>query len=145
MERKNYLVGKLSAKENSYIKRIVVNRVNRYLRDNYYDLKNNNISLYDNSIYEIDDELLLDKMEDKICTESAKEIEDVIIKNERLYNIVKALPKNERAVLFLMFNEQKNINDIAKIMNLSRWTVRRIKDSAFNHIINKLLGRNENV
>ena len=56
-----------------------------------------------------------------------------------LYNIVKALTFKEKEVLFYLYKEEKNINEISKIMNLDRKTIRTIRNKAQAKIVEKLV------
>lgn len=54
--------------------------------------------------------------------------------NPDLYNVIKALPIEERDVLFYLFQEKSNISKIAEKENKNRRTIRKYRDNAFNKI-----------
>ena len=68
-----------------------------------------------------------------------------VISNEKLHNIVKALSLNEKMVLFSLYKQNKNVNQIAKEMKMDRTTIWRIKSRALDKIMKKMLGGNKNV
>ena len=90
---------KLSKKEKSYLRQIVINTRNEYLRKNKY-------IFIESEIDDVDEKLLISienveinfeiKSERDIC---APEIEKVF-KDENMFNIVKALTLREKLVLF---------------------------------------------
>jgi len=144
MERKDYLIEKLTKEENKYIKTLVTNVKRKYIRNNYAYLNNSNIDLYDCVNLEGDSvlETVINKCEEEI--KSAIEFEKIIC-DEKLYKIVKALSLREKMVLFSLYKENKSINQIAVEMKLERTTVWRIKNKALDRIMKKMLGGNKNV
>ena len=144
MERKNYLIEKLSNEEKSYLKEIAINARKRYIRENYNYINNKNVNLYDCTNVEADSvlDMVLNKCEKEI--ESAIEFEK-IISDEKLYHIVKVLSLEEKMVLFSLYKENKDIKQIASEMNLERTTIWRIKSKALSEIMDKLLGGRKNV
>ena len=144
MEKKDYLVEELSKEEKLYLKILIVNARKKYIRDNYNDLNSNNIDLYNciNLTGESVLDVVINRCENDI--RSAFEFEK-IISNEKLYNIVKALSLKEKMVLFLLYKENKTVNQIALEMKIERTTVWRIKARAIDKIMRKLLGGSENV
>ena len=57
---------------------------------------------------------------------------------------MKALPKEEKEVLFYLFQEQKNVTEIAKKENKSRKTIAKYRDLAFLQIKNNYKKGNDN-
>lgn len=144
MERKNYLLEKLSNEEKLYLKKVVINIRRKYIRDNYEHLNNCNLELYENEL--TDETTVLEtvilRCEDAI--RNAIEFEKVI-SDPKLYNIVKALSLKEKMVLFALYKENKTINQIALEMKIDRTTAWRIKSKALDKIMKYIIGGNENV
>lgn len=144
MKRKNYLCEELSKEEKRYLTIVVMNTRRKYIRDNYNYINNTNIDLYDCVKVEAQSVLedVINKCEEQV--KSAMKFEK-IISNEKLYNIVKALSLNEKMVLFSLYKENKNVNQIAKEMKMNRTTIWRIKSRALDKIMKKILGGKKNV
>lgn len=139
MERKDYLVETLSKEEKTYLKTLTVNVRRKYIRDNYENLNNNNINLYDCINLEGESvlEIVINKCENEI--KSAIEFEK-IMSNKKLYDLVKTLSLREKIVLFSLYKENKSINQIALEMKIERTTAWRIKSKALEKIAKGLLG-----
>ena len=139
MERKDYLVETLSKEEKTYLKTLTVNVRRKYIRDNYENLNNNNINLYDCINLEGESvlEIVINKCENEI--KSAIEFEK-IMSNKKLYDLVKTLSLREKIVLFFFYKENKSINQIALEMKIERTTAWRIKSKALEKIAKGLLG-----
>lgn len=138
MERKNYLVEELSQAEKVYLKRIVMTARNKYIEKNY-DYINNTNMLIEESIVDREDSVLdavLQKCQEEVV--SAIEFEKTL-SNPILYNVVKALSLREKEVLFYLYKKGKTINEITKIMNLDRKTVRKIRNIAQDKIAKKII------
>lgn len=138
MERKNYLVEELSQAEKVYLKRIVMTARNKYIERNY-DYINNTNMLIEESIADREDSVLdavLQKCQEEVV--SAIEFEKTL-SNPILYNVVKALSLREKEVLFYLYKKGKTINEITKIMNLDRKTVRKIRNIAQDKIAKKII------
>lgn len=138
MERKNYLVEELSQAEKSYLKRIVMTARNKYIERNY-DYINNTNMLIEECIVDMEDSVLdavLQKCQEEVV--SAVELEKTL-SNPILYNVVKALSLREKEVLFYLYKKGKKINEITKIMNLDRKTVRKIRNIAQDKIAKKII------
>ena len=138
MERKNYLVEELSQAEKSYLKRIVMTARNKYIERNY-DYINNTNMLIEESVADREDSVLdavLQKCQEEVV--SAVEFEKTL-SNPILYNVVKALSLREKEVLFYLYKKGKTINEITKIMNLDRKTVRKIRNIAQDKIAKKII------
>jgi len=138
MKRKNYLVEELSQAEKSYLKRIVMTARNKYIERNY-DYINNTNMLIEECIVDREDSVLdavLQKCQEEVV--SAVEFEKTL-SNPILYNVVKALSLREKEVLFYLYKKGKTINEITKIMNLDRKTVRKIRNIAQDKIAKKII------
>lgn len=144
MKRKDYLLEELSKEEKNYLKVIVQNRRKRYIRDNYNYLNANHLNILDCINIESGSvlDVILNKCEDEI--KSAVEFEK-IVSDKKLYNIVKALSLKEKTMLFLLYKENKSINQISSTMNISRETVWRMRNRIVDKIIKELLGGKRNV
>lgn len=142
--KKNYLVAKLTSDENLYLKKVVINRRNRYIRDNYNNIYSTCSNL--SEIKTVEDYSVLDVIIEKCENEinSAVEFEKVM-SDDKLYNIVKALSLKEKIVLFSLYKENKSINKTAEDMKISRETVWRIKNRALDKIARNILGGGKNV
>ena len=144
MERKNYLVEELSNEEKAYLKSIIENTRKKYLRDNYSYITNNIVSICElipeeKSVLDT----VLSKCEESI--KSAVEFEKIISDNN-MYKCIKALSLKEKMVLFSLYKEDKNINQIANEMNLSRKAIWSIKNKVLDKIMNSIIrGENKDV
>ena len=139
MERKDYLLEKLSNEEKLYLKKLIINVRRKYIRTNYkfinskcIDYSELNIedseSIFDTLIYKLDKEL-----------NSAMEFEK-LISNEKLYKIIRALSLKEKMMLFYLYKEEKDIYEVAKIMNISLATAYRLKNQALDFLMRKFIG-----
>lgn len=144
MERKNYLVEKLSKKEKTYLEKIVTSARNMYYRKNC-DYITNETSELNEEIGESED-LIFDAVFEKCQKElkSAEKFQETL-QNSILYKYVKALSLRERTVLFYLFWEKKKINEIASIMGVNRKTVGRIRDRGIEKLAKNMIGGNDNV
>ena len=144
MERKNYLVELLSKEEKSYLRKIIINTRKKYIRDNYNYINNTNVQLYNCANVEAESVLdeVLNKCEKEI--KSAMEFEKVM-SDKKLYNVVKALSFEEKMVLFLLYKENKTMNQIALEMKKDRTSIWRIRNKALNKIVRSLIGGEKNV
>ena len=142
-----YTVYKLSKKEKSYLRQIVINTRNKYFRKNKYIFIENNIEAADEKFLisienvEINFEI---KSERDIC---APEIEKVF-KDENMFNIVKALTLREKLVLFSYYFENKTDAATGKALNINGDTARKIRIRAIEKIkkeYRKMKEGNENV
>ena len=141
MERKDYLVEKLSKEEKKYLKLLVINVRKKYIRDNYENLNNRNVDLYD--CINLEGESVLEAVINKCENEIKSAIEfETIMSNEKLYNLVKTLSLREKIVLFSLYKEHKSINQIALEMGIERTTAWRIKAKALDKIAKGLLTKN---
>jgi len=138
MERKNYLVEKLSQEEKIYLKKIIMTARNKYIEKNY-DYINNTNMLIEESIVDKEDSVLdvvWQKCQEEV--ESAMEFEKAL-SSPILYNVVKALSLREKEVLFYLYKKGKTMVEITKIMNISISTVTRLRDKAQGKIVEKIL------
>lgn len=128
-DEKNYLVDKLSKEENAYLKRIVLTARNKYIEKNYNYINNKNTNYYDENL--IIEDMVLDNVLEK-CLKEAKSVQEFekALSNSEISIYSKGLDKREKMVLFYLYWENKTINEIAKIMNIYRGTVRKIRDKA---------------
>ena len=137
MERKDYLNEELSKEEKLYLKRIVMTAKNKYIKKNEKYI-NKSISLDDAILFR--EETILDVVLQRCQNELASAVEfEKSFSDTNLYNIVKALTFREKEVLFYLYKEEKNINEISKIMNLDRKTIRTIRNKAQAKIVEKLV------
>lgn len=138
MEKKDYLVEKLSKEEKLYLKRIVMTARNKYIERNYNYINNTNVSTKD--VFSIMEDSILDTVLEK-CQEDINSVIEFekTLSNPILYNIVKALSLREKEVLFYLYKKQKTINEISKIMKIDRITVWRIRNRAQKKIAEKLV------
>lgn len=144
MERKNYLVEELSQDEKAYLKRTIINERKRYIRDNYNYINSKNVNIYDLINVEAESvlEAVINKFEEEV--KSAVEFEKVI-SSDRLYYGIKALSLREKIVLFSLYKEHKEINQIAKEINIGRTTAWRIKNTALDKLMQYLIGGKQDV
>lgn len=138
MERKDYLLEKLSKEEKLYLKRIVMTARNKYIEKNYEHINNTDMFIGDFDLIEEESvlDIVLQKCQDEV--DSALEFEKTL-SNPNLYNIVKTLSLREKEVLFYLYKKQKTINEISKIMKIDRTTIWRIRNKAQKKIVEKLV------
>jgi len=138
MNRKDYLKEILTNEERAYLSVVIINEKRKYIRDNYK--KNNEKMINIESIYDISDDSILENIvsqcEEKII--SAYEFEKIISDN-KLYNIVKKLDSKEKTLLFLLYKENKSVNQIALEMKINRSTVFRMKNRVLDKIMKTFL------
>ena len=139
MERKDYLKQELSKEEKIYLKTLIVNVRNRYIRKNYKFINNMFVEYSEMKI--TDSKSLLDTILYKFERElkSASEFEKIIYNNDKLYKIVGALSEKEKTMLFYLYYKEKEIKEVSKIMNISLATAYRRKEQLLNKIIKRLL------
>ena len=139
MERKDYLKQGLSKEEKIYLKTLIINVRNRYIRKNYKFINNMFVEYSEMKI--TDSESLLDTILYKFERElkSASEFEKIIYNNDKLYKIVGALSEKEKTMLFYLYYEEKEIKEVSKIMNISLATAYRRKEQLLNKIMKRLL------
>lgn len=139
MERKDYLKQGLSKEEKIYLKTLIINVRNRYIRKNYKFINNMFVEYSEMKI--TDSKSLLDTILYKFERElkSASEFEKIIYNNDKLYKIVGALSEKEKTMLFYLYYEEKEIKEVSKIMNISLATAYRRKEQLLNKIIKRLL------
>ncbi len=140
MERKDYLLEKLSNEEKLYLKKLIINVRRKYIRTNYKFINSKYIDYSELNVE--DSESLLDTILYKFERElkSASEFEKIIYNNDKLYKIVRALSLKEKTMLFYLYYENISIEQIPKIMNISRATAYRMRESILDKIMKKMLG-----
>ena len=136
--------GSCSKEEKAYLSKIITNERRKYIRNNYNYINNSNLQLYEIAEVEAESvlEIVINKCEEEI--NSALEFEK-IISNSKLYEAVKSLSLKEKMVLFSLYKEEKQINQIAIEMNTDRTTIFRIKNRALDKIMHYFIGGKENV
>lgn len=139
MERKDYLVEKLSNEEKAYLKKIILSARKKYIRDNYDYV--NSISMDLSGLESVEAESVLDTVVLKCEKEikSAVEFEN-LISNNKMYEVIKALSLREKMMLFSLYKEDKPINQVADEMKISRITAWRIKSEALDKVMKAILG-----
>ena len=139
MERKDYLKQGLSKEEKIYLKTLIINVRNRYIRKNYKFINNMFVEYSEMKI--TDSKSLLDTILYKFERElkSASEFEKIIYNNDKLYKIVGALSEKEKTMLFYLYYKEKEIKEVSKIMNISLATAYRRKEQLLNKIMKRLL------
>lgn len=137
MERKDYLLEKLSNEEKLYLKKLIINVRRKYIRTNYKFINSKYIDYSELNVE--DSESLLDTILYKFERElkSASEFEKIIYNNDKLYKIVRALSLKEKTMLFYLYYENISIEQIPKIMNISRATAYRMRESILDKIMKK--------
>lgn len=144
MERKNYLTEKLSKEEISYIRRIIINKRNKFIRDNYVEINGLNSDIFE--LVNVGEDSVLEAVIEKCQNEIKSAVEfEKVISNPILFNVVRALSLDEKMMLFLLFSEKKQIQEIAKIKNKSRSAIWRETRKLFRKILKELVGGNEDV
>lgn len=139
--KRDYLTEKLTREENAYLKKVVVNARNKYIRDNYDFLQIKSINIDDTLV--IDESSVLDVVIEKCEKEIKSAVEfEKMISNVKLYNAVKALSFKEKMVLFSLYSQNKNINQIAREMGIARETVWRLKNRTLDKLMKYILGGN---
>lgn len=130
--RKDYTKVSLTMYEKKYLECIIINTKNMYLRKNRELIDNPAISLNEDVIFS--EENSFEKVEIEEQNNVKKEEFEKTFTNPDLYNVIKALPIEERDVLFYLFQEKSNISKIAEKENKNRRTIRKYRDNAFNKI-----------
>lgn len=139
--RKDYTKESLSMYEKKYLECIVISTKNMYLRKNKEIIDNLTISL--NEDIKVEEESYFEEIEIKEQKNIKKDAFEKLLSNPELYKLVKALPKEEKEVLFYLFQEQKNVTEIAKQENKNRKTIAKYRDLAFLQIKNNYKKRND--
>ena len=143
-DKRDYLIEKLTREENIYLKKVVINVRNKYIRDNYDYLQNKSINIDDTLL--VDDASVLDMVINKCEEEIKSAVEfEKIISNRKLYNSAKVLSFKEKMVLFSLYSQNKSVNQISKEMGIARETVWRIRNRILDKLMKSILGGNENV
>lgn len=124
----------LNKKEKAYLKKIVINTRNKYLKKNKYkkiteielELLDNNEIVVDNSL-EINLEIKLDNKVMPFFIEN-------IFTEKKIMKIVKTLSLREKLVLFLYYFDNKTDKSIGNVLNINERTVRTIRVRTLNKI-----------
>ena len=134
MERKNYLVENLSNEEKKYLKTLIVNVRRKYIRDNYSFINNKNLGYGELDIE--DSTSLFDTLLCKFEKELKSAIEfEKLISNEKLYKIIRALSLKEKMIFFYLYKENKKIEEVALLINVSRATAFRMRQKLLDKIL----------
>lgn len=138
MKGKDYLKEELSKEEKVYLKKIVrtarYNFIEKLNRDgNEYTVELNEKIIFDK------ESIVTDVLENCINElESAISFEETL-SNPLLYKYVKQLSLREKKIIFYLFWQNKQINEVAEIMKINRKTVRENRDKALAKIGEKLI------
>ncbi len=134
MERKYYLVENLSNEEKKYLKTLILNVRRKYIRDNYSFINNKNLGYGE---LDIEDSIsLFDTLLCKFEKELKSAIEfEKLISNEKLYKIIRALSLKEKMMLFYLYKENKKIEEVALLINVSRATAFRMRQKLLDKIL----------
>lgn len=134
MERKYYLVENLSNEEKKYLKTLILNVRRKYIRDNYSFINNKNLGYGELDIE--DSTSLFDTLLCKFEKELKSAIEfEKLISNEKLYKIIRALSLKEKMMLFYLYKENKKIEEVALLINVSRATAFRMRQKLLDKIL----------
>lgn len=138
MKGKDYLKEELSKEEKVYLKKIV--RTARYNFVEKLSRDSNEYTVPLNEKIAIDkDSIVNDVLENCLRElESAINFEETL-SNPLLYKYVKQLSLREKKIIFYLFWQNKQINEVADIMNINRKTVRENRDRALAKIGEKLI------
>lgn len=138
MKRKNYLKEDLSKEEKVYLKKII--KTGRY---NFIEKFNRDIN---ETTITLDEKIIMDRgsIIDDVLEKCLKELESAIsfeetLSNPLLYKYVKQLSVKEKKIIFYLFWQNKQVNEVAEIMNINRKTVRENRDRALAKIGEKLI------
>lgn len=150
---KNYLKEKLSNDEKAYIYGIIHKSALKYIRK-VYKIKNNEENIEDittineYNYYQYNNEEILEKI---LETKILKDISDLkpytkyekekivemlngIASKTELSIYIKPLTFNEKLVVFLLYLENYQVNEVAILLNISRMTIWRMDKSIKNKI-----------
>ena len=138
MTRKNYLKEELSKEEKVYLKRIIMTKRSDYIEKQCKDVNEQTVVLNEKIVAD-KESIIGDILEGCLKElESAINFEDTL-SNPLLYKYVKKLSLKEKKILFFIFWQNKQINEIAEIMKINRKTVTRIKEKALKKIGEELI------
>jgi len=138
MARKNYLRDFLSKEEKVYLKKMVWTKRHNFIEKMNRDINEKVIPLNEKLIIE-NESIINDVLENCL-----KEIESAInfeetLSNPLLYKYVKQLSLREKEIVFYLFWQNKQVNEVADIMKINRKTVRNNRDRALAKIGEKLI------
>lgn len=146
MEKKNYILEELTIEEIKYIRAIIWKTARRCKKEEYIRNKIEGKSIFDKDIKQRllivedkyayrDDDLLncLIKTEGDLRPYTIAEkntivsILDKITFESKLNKYIKQLTYDEKLVAFLLFIKEFKVNEVAKLLNISRYAVSRRK------------------
>ena len=137
----------LKKKKKAYLKKIVINTRNKYLKKAKY----NKISELELELLE-DNEIIVDNsLEINLEIKLDKEIMPFFIENiftdKKIMKIVKTLSLREKLVLFLYYFESKTDKSIGKFLNVNGDTITKIRCRALKKIRKQyyMKGKEKNV
>lgn len=138
MKGKDYLKEELSKEEKVYLKKIVRTARYNFVKKLYRDGNEYTIPL--NEKIAIDKDSIINDVLEKCMREleSAINFEETL-SDPLLYKYVKQLSAREKKIIFYLFWQNKQINEVADIMNINRKTVRENRDRALAKIGEKLI------
>lgn len=146
MEKKDYLLEELTTEEIKYIRAIIWKTVRRCKKEEYIRNKIEGKSIFDEDLkqrllffedkYDYRDDVLLNcfikgEGELRLCSIAEKNtivsILDKIAFEPKLNKCIKQLTYEEKLVVFLLFIKEFKVNEVAKLLNISRYAVSRRK------------------
>ena len=138
MKGKDYLKEELSKEEKVYLKKIVKTARYNFIQKLKRDFNENTIQLNEESV------IVKESIVNEVLENCLKELESAInfeetLSNPLLYKYVKQLSLKEKKVIFYLFWQNKQINEVAEIMKMNRKTVRENRDKALAKIGEKLI------
>ena len=142
MERRNYLIEDLTEEERKYINAIIWNTARDCKKNNYKRNRIESISIFDEKIegsyLSVEDsysffneDLIGESFEFKAVLKPLSIAEqynmvkqlDNLAKESDLYIYIKQLTFKEKLIVFLLFIKGYKVNKIAKLLNISRYSV----------------------
>ncbi len=146
MKKKNYLLEDLTTEEIKYIRGIIWKTVRRCKKEEHIRNKIEGKSIFDEDVkqrlltvddkYDYRDDVLLNcfiKKEGDLSPYSIAEkntivsILDKFTFESKLNKCIKQLTYDEKLVVFLLFIKEFKVNEVAKLLNISRYAVSRKK------------------
>lgn len=133
MKRKDYLKESLSKEEKTYLRKMIRTARYNYVEKISKELNKKFVPIED-VVIESKESILNDVLENCVKElESAMNFEETL-SNPMLYKYVKKLSVKEKKIIFYLFWQNKQINEVAEIMNINRKTVRENRDRALAKI-----------
>ena len=162
MERKNYLIEDLTENEEQYIRGIIWNNARKCVRDNYKRNQVERTSIFDEKIdekllmieddYNFIDRILVSKSVGNnyvLVPYSKKEQGDIVAILEDIAHeagldfYIKQLTFKEKLVAFLLYEENYRVGEVAKLLNISRKTV-KYRDNCIKEKVKIVKGKIKN-